>query len=242
MTMPAPTPPPTRTSSRFSRRCVADARCTRRARRRSRRWPRSTARRRRRSSLAASGSSVQLHVGRGEHDAVIVDDAGRRAADAEQRALEAAGDVACQAHDRPASPSCRSRRCAACERRSTILPARLTTAASITSSSLRSRAMTWRPSGSTPSSVAGLPALVLALRPTSPISPSAISSAVTADTVVGGEPAVAGEVGAALRTVGVERLQQQRPVARTGVRRRCLRRRRRATVRADRRSPGVPSD
>ena len=50
--------------------------------------------------MAASGSSVHFDVGRGQHDAVVVDDAGCRAADAEQRSVEVASDVAGEAHDR----------------------------------------------------------------------------------------------------------------------------------------------
>ena len=45
-----------------------------------------------------------------------------------------------------------------------------------------------------------------------------------------GEAAVAGEVGATLRAIGVEGLQQQRAIAGTGIRRCRLRRRRRAAI------------
>ena len=65
--------------------------------------------------------------------------------------------------------------------RTTILPVRSTRAARIVVSSLRSTAIVSRASGTSPSSVAGLPTPRSARRPSSSTSPAASSSAISSD-------------------------------------------------------------
>ena len=165
-----------------------------------------------------------LHVGCGQHDAVVVDDAGCRAADAQQRAVEAAGDVAGEPHDR-------GRRLLA-----GLAVARLrvpgddlagevhdggfdhVVVAEIEGDDVAAVGLDAQQRGRLAGAGAGL-APDLGDQP--------VGDQLGGDRRDGrgGEAAVAGEVGAALRAIGVQGLQQQRAVAWTGVRGRCLRRR-----------------